>query len=259
LLSFLLAVTAVVAAVALGVAVRGYHAHNWNLNLQHRVKELQELQNQLHEPSIKRYETIKGLQKQLKVCRSVRVGFHASLKFSNFDAENRYYMKAPNPYNVTVKRRVKSTGIRGPVLTRAAGGQTSTRPPTNVRPEGPGRVVKWDNVTLNHGGGYNATSGVFTCPLSGVYHFDVHALGIWSLDAELILEKNEITLVALWKDGDYLDDGTLSHVMQLRMGDEVRVKSPYAQGPFIFYQDEAASRSISYFTGHLISADDCTA
>lgn len=35
-------------------------------------------------------------------------------------------------------------------------------------------VLKFANVLLNSGGGYNPDTGVFTCPMAGLYHFMVH-------------------------------------------------------------------------------------
>ncbi|XP_053177392.1 complement C1q and tumor necrosis factor-related protein 9A-like [Scomber japonicus] len=35
-------------------------------------------------------------------------------------------------------------------------------------------VLKFVNVLTNEGGGYRPDTGVFTCPLDGLYHFIVH-------------------------------------------------------------------------------------
>ncbi|KAM7399567.1 hypothetical protein PAMP_018832 [Pampus punctatissimus] len=35
-------------------------------------------------------------------------------------------------------------------------------------------VLKFTNVLVNEGGGYSPDTGVFTCPVDGLYHFTVH-------------------------------------------------------------------------------------
>lgn len=35
-------------------------------------------------------------------------------------------------------------------------------------------VLKFATVLANEGGGYSADTGIFTCPLDGLYHFMVH-------------------------------------------------------------------------------------
>lgn len=36
-------------------------------------------------------------------------------------------------------------------------------------------VLKFGTVLVNEGGGYSPSTGIFTCPLDGFYHFTVHA------------------------------------------------------------------------------------
>ncbi|KAM9359008.1 complement C1q and tumor necrosis factor-related protein 9-like [Symphorus nematophorus] len=35
-------------------------------------------------------------------------------------------------------------------------------------------ILKFANVLVNEGGGYSPDTGVFTCPVDGLYHFIVH-------------------------------------------------------------------------------------
>ena len=37
--------------------------------------------------------------------------------------------------------------------------------------QGATQILKWNNIILNIGGGYDDTTGLFTAPISGFYHF----------------------------------------------------------------------------------------
>ncbi|XP_049925133.1 complement C1q and tumor necrosis factor-related protein 9-like isoform X3 [Epinephelus moara] len=43
----------------------------------------------------------------------------------------------------------------------------------NSYPQQPG-ILKFATVLLNEGGGYSPNTGIFTCPMDGLYHFMVH-------------------------------------------------------------------------------------
>jgi len=116
-----------------------------------------------------------------------------------------------------------------------------------------GETVNWNNVSLNQGGGYNATTGEFTCPVSGVYAFHVHTQGAPSSTICLDLKVNETPRVGLHKGvNTQRNEATLTHVVQLQRGDRVAVD--VSCGTVLL---ETVALHGNYFTGHLISAGGC--
>ena len=114
-------------------------------------------------------------------------------------------------------------------------------------------IVKWDVVTLNQGGAYDTSTGMFTCDTSGLYAFDVHVQGHFGTRVCLQLQKNGDRLVGLFKHAhDHTDDASLSHVVELQQGDEVGVFTSCTSVLYQEYVDE-----LNYFSGYLIRSADC--
>ncbi|CAG6005982.1 unnamed protein product [Menidia menidia] len=85
-------------------------------------------------------------------------------------------------------------------------------------------VLKFRNVLINEGGGYNPETGVFTCPLDGVYYFIVHA-SVYGR-GQCGIFKNGEKVVSLYHTS--LPDkcsqvATVSSVVKLSKTDEVSV------------------------------------
>ncbi|XP_046357299.2 multimerin-2-like [Haliotis rufescens] len=72
------------------------------------------------------------------------------------------------------------------------------------------QIFKFDTVTLNNGGGYNAPTGVFEAPVSGTYLF-------WAS----IAPKKHIHL-ALYKEGTEMAVSHASHTASLTYATEVK-------------------------------------
>ena len=57
-------------------------------------------------------------------------------------------------------------------------------------------VLKFANVCINEGDAYNSETGIFTCPLDGLYHFMVH-MSVYGR-AQCAICKNSETVVSLY-------------------------------------------------------------
>merc|ERR1712087_576529 len=111
--------------------------------------------------------------------------------------------------------------------------------------------VKFDRVFTNVGSGYESTTGVFTCPQSGLYMFNVHALARNDSDMWLELHHNYHYVFSVWghTDNDY-SAASNAALLQLTKGDEVYVVS--TEG---YYSELYGYPSEVYctFTGYLVS------
>ncbi|XP_076458143.1 complement C1q-like protein 4 [Babylonia areolata] len=85
-------------------------------------------------------------------------------------------------------------------------------------------VVVYNKVFNNAGNGYSNTTGKFTCPQSGVYVFQVHALAQRDADMWLELYHNFNYVMSLWghTDNESAAAGN-AVVLTLNKGDEVYV------------------------------------
>jgi len=122
-----------------------------------------------------------------------------------------------------------------------------------------GQTVVYDDVTLNLGGGYNGSSGVFICQTPGVYEFVVHAQGEPISPVALQLTVNGQETVDLYKDNSgSFADASLSHMAHLAPGDVVNVAATW---PSTLHGEAPRfhAHSVNYFTGKLVHATDCLA
>ena len=65
-------------------------------------------------------------------------------------------------------------------------------------------TVKFADVKQNIGGGYDSSTGNFTCPISGVYNFAVHLMSSSGTYMEVnrrypLLENINLILKRFWK------------------------------------------------------------
>ncbi|XP_071170242.1 complement C1q tumor necrosis factor-related protein 3-like [Mytilus edulis] len=108
--------------------------------------------------------------------------------------------------------------------------------------------VLFDKVWANIGNGYDASSGIFTAPKSGVYQFSCTIMR-YENNIRVHLWKNEIKTVAIWPSSakDHAP-GTLNIVLQLKKSDKVFIRN--AQNQQIY--SESGSH-FSMFSGFMIS------
>ena len=118
-----------------------------------------------------------------------------------------------------------------------------------------GDTLVYDLILLNSGGGYDDTTGIFTCPEPGVYHFSIHAMG----DAAcLALHRNggRLPITALYaQDPQYYASASTGATVVLAHGDTVRVVGRGATSSLVEGKGYAFQANI--FTGHLVQGDGC--
>eukprot|EP00105_Crassostrea_gigas_P027104 XP_011448322.1 PREDICTED: complement C1q-like protein 3 [Crassostrea gigas] len=98
------------------------------------------------------------------------------------------------------------------------------------------QTVKYDAVLTNDGNGYDDRTGVFTCPVAGIYMFVVDSLsnpGIW-----LNLKVNKITVGRLHASPSLKVDLiqiSRTVIVKLKPGDHVKVENVQNGGVIYFY------------------------
>ena len=86
-------------------------------------------------------------------------------------------------------------------------------------------VIKFGDVKTNIGGAYNPQTGIFTCPVNGVYMFFVNLRIVSHKTAEGELVRNGIPLMRIYDSGDSYDAaGTNMAVIHVNAGDRVWFK-----------------------------------
>ncbi|XP_063431061.1 cerebellin-3-like [Mytilus trossulus] len=107
-------------------------------------------------------------------------------------------------------------------------------------------VVKFNNVKTNIGGGYDASTGVFTVRTKGTYEFAVNFITSnrheW---LELDLIKNNSVVVRGHAAHDQFTSGSLQAIIELNVGDRIWVNHPRSSG--LLYGD-----NFTMFSGHYI-------
>ncbi|XP_075999507.1 complement C1q and tumor necrosis factor-related protein 9B-like [Genypterus blacodes] len=96
-------------------------------------------------------------------------------------------------------------------------------------------VLKFGTVQVNQGGGYDGDTGIFTCPVNGLYHFFVH-MAVYQRGQCAIFKNGEKVVVARHTNlPDTLSYkcsqvASMSSVVKLSENDEVWVNVD-GQGP----------------------------
>ena len=97
--------------------------------------------------------------------------------------------------------------------------------PISVRTD---EAVKFDKVEINQGGGYNASTGVFTCPKSGTYLISWFFLTPRKSTTHYMLRldiNGESDRYAGMNNYQAYKQGFRSHLVLLKKGDRVHVES----------------------------------
>ncbi|XP_045178996.2 complement C1q-like protein 4 [Mercenaria mercenaria] len=115
-------------------------------------------------------------------------------------------------------------------------------------------TIIYDKVYTNVGGGYDATTGVFTCPTAGLYTFQFHTLAHQDKSSWLELYKNQEYIASIYGHtvNDFASGGN-SVVLQLTVGDTVYIKAvdnSYGTDTNLYGQPDEV---YSTFSGYLIS------
>ncbi|CAG2212181.1 unnamed protein product [Mytilus edulis] len=111
-------------------------------------------------------------------------------------------------------------------------------------------IVKFDKLWTNNLNAYEVTTGVFTAPIPGLYHFTAVVMSESAKSLFLYLWHNDTTTAGSYTLGDGYKTGTFDVVFKLKKGDRVYIRcSSSCNGQKIY----SSSNNYSTFSGYLIS------
>jgi len=114
-------------------------------------------------------------------------------------------------------------------------------------------VIHFDKAPVNEGGAFNLTSGIFTVPVAGIYHFDFSALKDSSekyVYIDLQVNGDNVALAATQQSATGSRDVvSLSASLRLAAGDRVNL---YHSGSSVLYDNSA---HWTHFSGWLVEED----
>lgn len=109
-------------------------------------------------------------------------------------------------------------------------------------------VLKFADVITNLGGGYDSSSGTFTCKTPGAYYFIFHIVKCaQSLRVDLVLNDQTVVATAVAVDVLHTDTASNSAVVQLKAGDRVCVRLNNSD-----LSKKHSTERLSTFTGYLL-------
>jgi hypothetical protein len=85
-------------------------------------------------------------------------------------------------------------------------------------------VVKFEDVRVNRGQGYNPSTGVFTAPRKGLYHISCLILGNNGHVVTYQLNKNDAVYTYGYSTKGVYTSSTISSLMEMKKGDRVFIK-----------------------------------
>ena len=85
-------------------------------------------------------------------------------------------------------------------------------------------MVKFDDVKVNRGHGYNPSTGVFTAPRKGLYHISCLILGTNGNVVHYQLNKNDARYTAGYSTKGVHESSTISSLVEMKKGDRVFIK-----------------------------------
>lgn len=88
-------------------------------------------------------------------------------------------------------------------------------------------MVKFEDVKVNRGQGYNPSTGVFTAPRKGLYHVSCLILGYSGYVVNYQLSKNGAKYTAGYSSKDKgggHESSTISSLVEMKKGDRVFIK-----------------------------------
>ena len=85
-------------------------------------------------------------------------------------------------------------------------------------------VVTFDDVRVNRGQGYNPSTGVFTAPRKGLYHFSCVIMAHSSHHVHYQLNKNDAVYINGYSNKSGHATSTISDVIEMKKGDRVFIK-----------------------------------
>jgi len=109
--------------------------------------------------------------------------------------------------------------------------------------------VIYDSIFTNVGNGYNSTTGLFTCPVSGYYRFSISAMTTVQFDLDLMQEfpnKSKQLLISIQEKGTEIASNSV--IVHVTKGDLVYVLM-WGNNKLVGFQGH------TLFSGELIHAD----
>ncbi|XP_071153209.1 heavy metal-binding protein HIP-like [Mytilus edulis] len=85
-------------------------------------------------------------------------------------------------------------------------------------------VLKFDDVRINRGDGYNPSNGVFAAPRSGIYQISCMLLGEKSNRVQYQLMKNNSVYTYGYVGNQDHDSQSISSILDLKQGDRVFIQ-----------------------------------
>jgi hypothetical protein len=85
-------------------------------------------------------------------------------------------------------------------------------------------VVKFEDVRVNRGQGYNSSTGVFTAPRKGLYHIACLILGNNGHVVHYQLNKNDAVYTKGYSTKGAHTSSTISSLVEMTKGDRVFIK-----------------------------------
>nr|CBX41725.1 putative C1q domain containing protein MgC1q76 [Mytilus galloprovincialis] len=86
------------------------------------------------------------------------------------------------------------------------------------------KVLIFDGVKVNRGGGYNPSTGIFTAKRDGLYHFSCVIYGDNGRDVGYQLNKNDLLYVRGYSNTGPHEASSISVLVELKKGDRVYIK-----------------------------------
>jgi hypothetical protein len=85
-------------------------------------------------------------------------------------------------------------------------------------------VVKFDDVTVNRGNGYDPSTGVFTAPRKGLYHISCSIMAYSNHDVHFQLNKNDAAHTYAYANNGGHTTSTINAIVEMKKGDRVFIK-----------------------------------
>ena len=85
-------------------------------------------------------------------------------------------------------------------------------------------VVKFEDVKVNRGQGYNPSTGVFTAPRKGLYHISCVILGGDGHAVHYQLNKNDALYTKGYSSKGAYTSSTLNVIVEMKKGDRAFIK-----------------------------------
>ncbi|KAL4225654.1 hypothetical protein ACF0H5_016343 [Mactra antiquata] len=114
-----------------------------------------------------------------------------------------------------------------------------------------GEKIVFDKVKFSIGGGYHSQHGLFIAPKAGIYIFSLSVMSSNHNSLEAVLQKNGVGLAGAfadsYNDGSPFQQGSVTVVTQLAVGDEVYVSNAWPDNTSLHTHD------LTSFMGCLIT------